>query len=251
MAGYTHDMTKAPGQPQARTAARENGRPSGATASPAAPTRVVLRPIGTPLPLGFLGLFVATLSFSALQLGWIPADQGRPVALAALGLTVPVQLVASVLGFLARDPVAGTGMGVLAGTWASVGLATLASPPGATSPGLGIVLVAAGLAMLVPAAAGRTKTVAATVMALSAVRFLVTGVAHLGGDAGWMTLAGWTGLLLAAVSLFAAAAFELEGTDRRQVLPLWRRGPSAAALTGSGSEQLSDVVHEPGVRQQL
>jgi len=105
--------------------------------------------------------------------------------------------------------------------------------------------------MLVPAAAGRTKTVAATVMALSAVRFLVTGVAHLGGDAALTTLAGWTGLLLAVVSLYAAAAFELEGTDRRPVLPLWRRGPSADAVAGSGSGQLSDVVHEPGVRQQL
>jgi uncharacterized protein len=234
-----------------RPVASQDSRPDGTAASRALPARVVLRPIGTPLPLGFLGLFVATLAFSALQLGWIPEDQGRQVALAALGLTVPVQLVASVFGFLARDPVAGTGMGVLAGTWASVALATLASPPGSTSPGLGIVLVATGLAMLVPAAAGRTKTVAATVMALSAVRFLVTGVAHLGGDAAWMTLAGWTGLLLAVVSLYAAAAFELEGTDRRQVLPLWRRGASADAVAGSGSEQLSDVVHEPGVRQQL
>lgn len=213
--------------------------------------RVVLRPIGSPLPLGFLGLFVATLSFSALQLGWIPEAQGSTVALGALGLTVPVQLLAAVYGFLARDPVAGTGMGILAGTWAAVGLATLTSPPGATSPGLGIVLVASGVAMLVPAAGGREKTVAATVMALSAVRFIVTGVAELSAVPAWMTVAGWTGLLLAAVSVYAAMAFELEGTDKRDVLPLWRRGAAASAIHDDEAEQLREVAREPGVRKQL
>lgn len=214
-------------------------------------TRVVLRPIGSPLPLGFLGLFVATLSFSSVQLGWIPQSQGSTVALAALGLTVPVQLLASVFGFLARDPVAGTGMGILAGTWAAVGLATLTSPAGATSPGLGMVLVASGLAMLVPAVGGREKVVAATVMGLSALRFLVTGVAELSAAPAWMTVAGWTGVLLAAISLYAALAFELEGTDKHDVLPLWRRGAAASAVQQDEADQRADVAREPGVRTQL
>jgi succinate-acetate transporter protein len=89
-------------------------------AAPAGPpaTRVVLRPLATPLPLGFLALALATTVFSAVQLGWIPADQGRIAGLTALAATVPLQLLASVFGFLCRDPVAATGMGVLAGTWA-------------------------------------------------------------------------------------------------------------------------------------
>ena len=217
--------------------------------SPNGTARVVLRPIGSPLPLGFLGLFVATLSFSSVQLGWIPQSQGSTVALAALGLTVPVQLIAAVFGFLARDPVAGTGMGILAGTWATAGLATITSPPGATSPGLGVVLLCAGAAMLVPAAAGRQKTIAAAVMALSALRFGVTGIAEISGASTWMTAAGWTGVLLAALSLYAALAFELEGTDRRAVLPLWRRGAAASAVRDDATGQLSDVADEPGVRQ--
>lgn len=76
--------------------------------------------------------------------------RGDTVALAVLGFTVLVQLVASVCGILTRDPVAGTGMGVLAGTWAAVALATLTSPPGTSSSGLGVVLLTAGAAMLVP-----------------------------------------------------------------------------------------------------
>jgi hypothetical protein len=106
--------------------------------------RVVLRPLATPLPLGFLALALATTVFSAVQLGWVPPDQGRVAALTALGATVPLQLTAAVVGFLARDPVAATGMGVPTGTWAVVGLTTLTSPPGTASPGLGVLLLTAG-----------------------------------------------------------------------------------------------------------
>ena len=34
-------------------------------------TRIVLRPIGNPLPLGFLALAAGTLLVSGLQLGWL------------------------------------------------------------------------------------------------------------------------------------------------------------------------------------
>jgi uncharacterized protein len=50
----------------------------------------------------------------------------------------PLQLLASILGFLARDVVAGTGMGLLAGTWLSVALVTLESAPGSTNDALGL-----------------------------------------------------------------------------------------------------------------
>jgi len=214
-------------------------------------THVVLRPLATPLPIGFLALFSATTSLAAVQLQWVPQSAGRPVALAGLALTVPLQLLAAVLGFLARDPVAATGMAVLSGTWAAVGLATLTSPPGATTPGLGIVLVMSGIAMLVPTVAGRHKLVASAVMGLSAVRFLVTGVAHLSGGGSSMRLAGWVGLALGALSLYAATAFELEGVKGRPVLPLGRRGDAAAAVAPGAEVSLPGREPEPGVRPQL
>ena len=93
-------------------------------------SRVVLRPIATPLPLGFLALAVSTVLFSAVQLEWIAPSEGRIAALTALAATVPLQLLSSVIGFLARDPVAATGMGVLSGTWAVVGFTTW--PPDAS-----------------------------------------------------------------------------------------------------------------------
>jgi uncharacterized protein len=200
--------------------------------------RVVLRPLATPLPLGFLGLVLATTTFSALQLGWIPPEQGRVAAITAVAATVPLQLLASVVGFLARDPVAATGMGVLTGTWAVVGLTTYTSPPGATSAGLGVLLVTAGLAMFVPAVSGLAKLVPAAVMGLAGVRFVVTGIYELGASPTWKSAAGWVGLALAVLALYAALALELEASHGRTILPLGRREPV-------------DVAVEPGVRPQL
>src|SRR5690242_17452 len=80
-------------------------------------TRIMLRPLANPLPLGFLALGAGTLVVAGLQLEWIAPTEGRSVALILLAFVFPLQLLASVLGFLARDVVAGTGMGLLSGTW--------------------------------------------------------------------------------------------------------------------------------------
>jgi succinate-acetate transporter protein len=200
--------------------------------------RVVLRPLATPLPLGFLALVLATVAFSAVQLGWVLPPEGRIAGLTAVFATVPLQLLASVMGFLARDPVAATGMGVLTGTWAVVGLTTLTSPAGATSRELGVFLLTAGICMLVPAVSAGSKLVPAAVMGLAGVRFAVTGAYHLTGSPHWKTAAGWAGLVLGVVALYAALALELEGSHRRTVLPLGRRGETR-------------VADDPGVRPQL
>jgi succinate-acetate transporter protein len=201
-------------------------------------TRVVLRPVATPLPLGFLALLLATTAFSAVQLGWVPPTEGRIAGLVAVFATVPLQLLASVIGFLARDPVAATGMGVLTGTWGVVGISTLTSPPGATSEELGVFLVAAGVCMLVPAVSAGSKLIPAAVMGVAGVRFAVTGVYHLTASAQWKATAGWVGLALAVLALYAALALELEGSHRRTILPLGRRGDAG-------------IGDDPGVRPQL
>ena len=219
---------------------------------PDAGTRIVLRPLATPLPLGFLALALATTMFSAVQLGWIPPDQGRVAGYTALFATVPLQLLSSVFGFLGRDPVAATGMGVLSGTWAIVAVTTLTSPPGAVSAGLGVLLLVAGAAMLVPAAAAvGSKVVPAAVMALAGTRFLVTGGYELTASAAWRSAAGWVGIVLALLALYAALALELEGARERTVLPLGRRGAGRAAMAGEGSLRPPELVREAGVRPQL
>ena len=215
-------------------------------------TSIVLRPVATPLPLGFLALALATVTFAAVQLGWIPPAEGRVAGLTALAATVPLQLTAAVVGFLARDPVAATGMGVLTGTWATIALTTLTSPPGATSTGLGVLLLTAAVAMQVPAvSAAGSKLVPAAVMCLAGIRFAVTGAYELTGSAAWQSAAGWVGLALGGLAVYAALALELEGSQGRTVLPLGRRGAGRAAARGDQPLDPADLTSEAGVRRQL
>src|SRR4051794_26995580 len=67
----------------------------------AVPDRVeMLRPIGNPLPLGFLGLAGGTLIVSGLQLGWLDQSQGTQVALMLIAFVFPLQLLTSIFGYL-------------------------------------------------------------------------------------------------------------------------------------------------------
>jgi uncharacterized protein len=219
----------------------------------AAATRVVLRPIANPLPLGFLALAAGTLLLSGLQLGWLAPEQGRDVGLIMLAFVFPLQLVASVFGYLARDVVAGTGMGVLSGTWLAIALVTLTAPqPGATSDALGLFLLLAGTAMLVPFAAATTgKLVPAAVLGTTAVRFAVTGLYQLTDASAWKHTAGIVGLLLLAIALYAALALALEDASGATVLPIARRGAGEDSLTGGLDEQVAGIENAPGVRRQL
>src|SRR3954463_7858934 len=65
-------------------------------------SRIVLRPIGSPLPLGVLALVPAGVLMGVMQLGGIPVSETKTVAFLLLGFVVPLQLIASVLSFLAR-----------------------------------------------------------------------------------------------------------------------------------------------------
>ena len=160
-----------------------------------------------PLPLGFLALAVATALLSGLQLEWIGPRQSHPLALALLSFVVPLQLLACIIGFGRGEVTTATGMGVLAGTWATVGIVTLSAPPRSTSDVLGVVLLVAATAMCIPAAeALRLGTVVpAVVMTGTAVRFVVTAVYQFGAPHGWATAAGIAGLALAALAITAAA----------------------------------------------
>jgi hypothetical protein len=168
-----------------------------------APARTTLG-IAHPLPLGFVGLAVASFAFAAVQLGWVGSVEGRTVALAVLFFTVPLQLLASVAGFLRAEVAAATGMAVLAGTWAAITLATLSAEPGTTSKGLGVVLCAAAAAMLVPAAAALAQPWAGAVMVAAGVRFATTAGYELTGTKGWQHAAGWVGLVAALLGYAVA-----------------------------------------------
>lgn len=228
--------------------------PSTGTAADqsAAATRIFLRPLANPLPLGFLGLFYATMLVAGVQLGWVPLSQERYLLIAVLIFTVPVQLIACVYGFLVRDLVAGTGMGLLAGSWGSIALVLLLSPTGSRSAGLAWILVLAGTTLCVPAfAAAESKVLAGAVNFTTAIRFWVTAVYEWGAPHVWETAAGAVGVALGVLAVYAALAFEIEDQQRRTVLPTLRRGSGEMAMTGDLAEQVNRAHNEAGVRKQL
>ncbi|MGW7356273.1 GPR1/FUN34/YaaH family transporter [Streptomyces sp. NPDC054802] len=216
------------------------------------PVVVHLRPLASPLPMGFLGLAGGTFIIAASQLGWLPPTQGKAAAIVLLAFVFPLQSLASVLGFLCRDDVAATGMAVLSGTWLSLGLIMLAYPPGSTSKTAGLLLLLAALALWVPIAAGGTaKLVASLVLTVASLRFLATGVYELSGLESWKHVAGVIGLVLAAVAVYASLALAVEDQRRRTVLPTWRHGKGAEALSGDWPSQTGNAASEAGVRSQL
>src|SRR3954470_3203705 len=58
--------------------------------------RVVVRPIGTVLPLGFLAFGTGIFVTAAYGLGWIPPADGRDVFLLVLVFVTPIEAVTSV-----------------------------------------------------------------------------------------------------------------------------------------------------------
>jgi uncharacterized protein len=226
--------------------------PGVSLANRGAEPRIVLRPLANPLPLGFLALAAGTLLLAGLQLGWLDAEEGQSVALALLAFVFPLQLLVCVFGYLCRDVVAGTGMGVLAGTWLTISLVMLTSPPGSTSDALGLFLLLAFVAMLIPAAAASLgKLVPAAVLGAAGLRFGVTGIYELSASPTWEDIAGVLGLALCAIALYAALAMALEDARRRTVLPLLRRGAGRALMEGDLGDQAADLEREAGVREQL
>lgn len=223
-----------------------NAIPDGNGLSP----RVFLRPIGSPLTLGMSGLTVASLVQSGFDLHWIAKSQSVKVGLILLAVPFVLQVIASVLAYMARDGAAGAALGLLATTWLAMGLVHITSPTGHRSGALGLLLLgAAGVLMLSALAASLAKPLPSSVFLLAAVRFALAGIYELGAVTTWSRAAGIVGLIVCGTAAYCVLAFELEGQEHRPVLPTFRRGRGRAAVLGPAEAAVDDVLHDPGVRQ--
>jgi succinate-acetate transporter protein len=213
---------------------------------------VFLRPLANPLSLGFLGTFFATMVLAGIELNWVPVGEFHKLAIGILVFTVPLQLISCVYGFLARDTVCATGMGVQAGMWAVVGLDHLFSKPTSTTSALGLMLVIGAFAAAMPAiGAVSSKMLAAAVMFTTAVRWSITAGYEFTSSSAWRTAGGAAGILLAVLALYASLAFEIEDQRRHTVLPTFRAGLGKKAIDAPMRMQVDQVAHEAGVRKQL
>jgi succinate-acetate transporter protein len=212
----------------------------------------VLRPLGSPLPLGLLALAVAGLMFSLLSVGALAQSDGMTVAIVVLAFAVPLQLLACIFSLLARDTVAGTAMGLFAGAWLTAAISGLTSAPGSTDAALGAFQLAVSACLLVlVCGAAFGKAGPAAVVVVGAARFAVAGLYEITGDTGLEHAGGAIGFVLVAVALYSALATELEDVQGRPVLPLGRRAKAMDAVAAPFESQLERIEHEAGVRQQL
>ncbi|MER7771104.1 GPR1/FUN34/YaaH family transporter [Kitasatospora sp. NPDC096140] len=212
-------------------------------------TRINLRPIASPMPLGFFTVAIASVMTGCLQLGILGPPARGAVALCVLP-AFALQLLVSVLAFGARDVIAATLMGVFAGSWLAYALVMFTG----AADGLRVLGVF-NLAFLcfgaLMTAVTRPKRALWFVLAASLPRWAATGLAGLTG-AEWLTrTSGALGLLVALVATYAAFALMLEDMRAEEVLPIGRSGPARAAVHGDLAVQLRNLERQAGVRRTL
>jgi succinate-acetate transporter protein len=216
-------------------------------------TRVTLRPIGSPMPLGSFTLVPAGLLLAGLQLGWFTPHDAKAIPLLILGFAVPLQLTSSLLAFMARDSLVGTGFGLFTGVWLAFGLTGLSAGLTATNPVLGVFFLACGglFAMLMGGGLVGGKAAAGLVILAGSARFVLSGLYELTSNTGVEHAAGIVGLCFVGVAAYVGLATLLEDSAKHSILPIGRRARARAAIDEGLAVQLHDLESEAGVREQL
>jgi uncharacterized protein len=211
--------------------------------------RIVLEPIGSPLPLGFFTVAIDSVLVSALQWGLLPAADERAVALIVFPAFV-VQVIVGIFAFRARDSIAATLMMSFATTWLVDALVFYENPVGAANA-LGIFFVVFAVFAAFMLASALPKRALAAVLAVAVPRFLIAGIADLAGNQTFSQAGAVLGFLLTAVALYTAFALLMEDSRGREVLPIGRLAMAHHATHGNLAMQLRDIERQAGVRRTL
>ncbi|MFD7227518.1 hypothetical protein [Streptomyces sp. NPDC059881] len=212
-------------------------------------TRITLRPIASPMPLGFYTVAIASTITACLQLGVFDPGDRRAVALTIVPAFV-LQLLVSVFALGARDVIAATVMASFAGHWLANSLVLSAAPPGGPVV-LGVLnLVFAVFAVLMVTVMGRRRAVW-LVLVVATPWFAFSGAYGI-VQAAWLgRVAGSIGLVLAVVAMYTAYALMLEELRGKEILPVGRHGQAHTAVEGDLADQLRDLERQAGVRRTL
>jgi succinate-acetate transporter protein len=214
-------------------------------------TRIMLRPVGSGLPLGFFSFGIGMLLLGSQEIGWIPVAEQRDVGVLLVTFVFPLELLATVFAFLARDTLGATTLGLFTTSWLAFGVTQIASPAGATSVTLGIYLFGFATAALLLALLSTTgKPFFSVLLGVATARMVLSGLFEVGGGMTLYHVAGGCGIALAALAMYGGTALALEDARQRELLPLFRRGQAAASFEGYEA-QLQRLEAEPGVRPQL
>jgi succinate-acetate transporter protein len=212
-------------------------------------TRITLRPLASPLPLGFFTVALATGLASSLQLGLVDRQGAVAVGLLIAPAFV-LQFLVTVFALLSRDAMAATVMGTFAGSWLVDALIFTLQPADANQAlAVFLFLFTAFVAMM--AYTARPKAVLCVVLTIAIPRFLFSALFEATQSVTIERIAGVIGFVLVAAALYTAWALLLEDMAGKAVFPVGRRGPALAALEGEVADQLLGLEHNAGVRRTL
>lgn len=215
-------------------------------------TRIVLRPIASPLPLGFFTFGIGSILQSALQFGLIPQADVQNLALLLGTFVFPLEILAAILAYFARESVGATILSIIAFSWLGTAVITYESAPNVTSPTIGLLYLSIALILVLLGVVGVLgKPLLATVMFLAFFRYGLNSIYELSSSASAQTASGIIGCLIFALSLYGGLALTLEDVQHRTVLPFGRRGEAKDAIEGALADQVESVGKEAGVRKQL
>lgn len=216
-------------------------------------TTIALQPIAPPSILGLFGFAAATFIVSADIVGWYGNDTRTPLILFPFAAVFGglAQLLAGMWAYRARDGLATAMHGTWGSFWLGYGLYYLlvalnVLPGPATDP---VAAGAFGFWFVALAAITWAGTFAATAENLAVTAVLATlaagstllAIAFIGGVAVVATIGGYVLIASSLLAWYTASGMMLEGTFKRPVLPLGRRGDARRPESVAQVPSLTDL----------
>jgi hypothetical protein len=163
------------------------------------------------------------------------------------------QLLAAVLGFLTREPLVATLLGLLSVTWPTDLVVQQYTGEATNGPRGVLFLSLAGVLLLLSLPGLRAKPLFSAVVLVAAARFVAGGLYDLTASVAWERVSGAVAIAVAAGAAYLAVALVLEDIRHRTVLPVGRIGgtESRSAMEGGLAAQADHLPQEAGVRAQL
>jgi uncharacterized protein len=214
-------------------------------------TRIFLRPIASGVPLGFFSFGIGMLLLGCAALNIIPVTESKQLGLILALFVFPLEMLAAIFAFLARDTMSVAAMGLFAASWLTLGVFEIVSKPGATSVAVGVYYFGFATALLmIGAMALPSKPFYTVLFVVAAARLILAGVFEAGGSHFFYNLSGYLAFAVTLITFYGGVAFTLEDIHQKAVLPLFRRGAAQEAF-GGYEQQLKTLESEPGIRHQL
>jgi uncharacterized protein len=216
-------------------------------------TSIVLRAYASPLPLGLFAFAIGNVLLAVTHLGGFSQQDTRVVMVMLATFIALPQFLAAVLGFLTREPLVATLLGLLAVTWPT-DVVVQEYTGATTSAPRGVLFCAlAGVLVLMAIPGLTSKPLFSVVLVSAALRFVAGGVYDLTASTTWMRISGIVAIVVAALAAYLATALVIEDVRHRTVLPVGRLGgtESRSAMEAGLAEQTRSLPHEAGIRAQL